>query len=89
MSEPRKRRAAVPRGKAAARVKKSIVMDADLARRLAIYAAGAGRDESDVVTEALAPILQGVYVARKPQGGAAAEAGVTEPSERPRLAAAG
>jgi hypothetical protein len=54
-----------PAAKPPGRVRKMIGLDADLARRLATYAAWHGRDQSDVVAEALGPILQGFYAGQR------------------------
>lgn len=40
-------------------------MPADLARRLAAYAAWHGRTEQDIVADALEPVLAGFYVAHR------------------------
>ncbi len=50
--------AAAPR---TGRRRKTICLDADVARRLAVYAASLGRDQSDIVAEALEPMLRGFY----------------------------
>lgn len=54
--------------KLAGRVKKTVMLRADMARMLAIYAASVGRDQSDVVSDALEPVLAGLYLARKTSG---------------------
>lgn len=60
-------------------------MSADLARRLKTYAAWHGKDQSDVVAEALEPVLQGFYAGQR---------GINDPPPLiepagPRLAASG
>jgi len=76
------------RGKAPAAslrgTRKTITLDADLARRLATFAAWHGRNEQDVVAEALEPMLRGFYAGQR---------GLTEPAPTiepalPRLAEA-
>jgi len=54
-----------PAAKPPGRVRKMIGLDADLARRLATYAAWHGRDQSAVVAEALEPILRGFYAGQR------------------------
>lgn len=64
IKKPRKPPAAQPAG----RVKKTVILPAETARMLAIYAASLGQDQSAVVAEALQPVLAGYYLARKPCG---------------------
>ncbi len=52
------------------RRRKTICLDADLARRLATFAAWHGRDQSDIVAEVLEPLLRGFHAVQR---------GVTEP----------
>jgi len=61
VKKPRKSPAVKPAG----RCRKTIGLSADLARRLATYAAWHGRDQSDVVAEALEPVLQGFYAGQR------------------------
>jgi hypothetical protein len=61
MPEPRKAKRTAAKPSAPVRVKKSIIMSAEQARLLEVYAASLGRDQSDVISEALRPILQGFY----------------------------
>ncbi len=65
------------------RRRKTICLDADLARRLAVYAATLDRDQSDIVAEALEPILRGFYWGQR----GVTELPVIEPLH-PRLAVA-
>jgi len=58
---PARKPAVKPAVKRAERSRKTISLDAELARRLAVYAASLGRDQSDIVAEALEPILRGFY----------------------------
>lgn len=60
-----KRKAVRPAAKPPGRVKKTFVLSADLARRLAAFAAWNGRDESAVVAEALEAVVAGVYVSQR------------------------
>ncbi len=53
------RKAKRPKAQAPGRVKKSIHLPAELARRLEVYAAATGEDQSDVVARALEPVLAG------------------------------
>jgi len=59
-----------PGAKGPGRTRKTIALDPDLARRLATYAAWHGRDQSDVVADALEPLLRGFYAGQR---------GVSEP----------
>jgi hypothetical protein len=54
-----------PGGKPPGRTRKTISLDADLARRLATFAAWHGRNEQDVVAEALEPLLRGFYAGQR------------------------
>ena len=54
--------------RAAGRVKKTFTLDAELARLLALLAAHSGRTESELVAEAVRPIVAGYYLARKGSG---------------------
>lgn len=56
-----KSKAKRPGAKASGRVKKSVILPAQLARQLAAAAAWDGRSESDLVAEALEPLLGGSY----------------------------
>ncbi len=47
------------------RRRKTICLGADLARRLATYAAWHGRDQSAVVAEVLEPLLRGFYAGQR------------------------
>lgn len=62
--KPRKPPAAQPAG----RVKKTVILDAETARMLAVVAAFTGRDQSEIIAESLRPVLAGYYVARKGSG---------------------
>jgi hypothetical protein len=57
MRAARKRKS--PGAVAPGRVKKSVILPAELARQLEVYAAASGRDQSDIVAEALRPVLAG------------------------------
>jgi hypothetical protein len=48
-----------PGAVAPGRVKKSVILSAELARQLEVYAAASGRDQSDVIADALRPVLAG------------------------------
>lgn len=67
----KKIQAGKPAARTSGRVKKSIGMPHDLARRLAAYAAWHGKDEQAVVCEALEPVLAGFYVATRGPAAAA------------------
>jgi hypothetical protein len=55
-----KNRAAKRPGRSApGRVKKTVILTAETARRLEVYAASLGLDQSDVVARSLEPMLQG------------------------------
>ena len=75
-----------PGGGPPGRKRKTIALDADLARRLATYAAWHGRDQSDVVAEALEPILRGFYAGHR--SGSATDPSPTSIPAGPRLAEA-
>jgi hypothetical protein len=76
-------------GKPAARMRKTIALDMDLARRLATYAAWHSRDQSDVVSECLEPLLRGFYATHRATGadGPPRQSASEEPAG-PRLAEA-
>ena len=76
-----------PAAKPPGRVRKMIGLDADLARRLATYAAWHGRDQSAVVAEALEPILRGFYAGQRSSPGSDQPVPTIEP-EGPRLSLA-
>lgn len=83
------KRSAKTSARPAGRVKKNVLLPPELARQLGAYAAWHGRNESDIVAEALAPVLAGFYCATR--GGASdrpAAASGTEPgpaAEPPEL----
>ena len=62
-------RAKNPGGRPSGRKRKTISLPADLARRLAAFAAWHGRTEQDVVAEALQPIVGGFYGAQQADRG--------------------
>lgn len=51
------------------KIKVNLSLDAQLRRRLGAYAAFHGRDESDVVSEALESVLRGFVVHQRAGGG--------------------
>ncbi|MGO8897969.1 MAG: hypothetical protein ACLQU5_06410 [Isosphaeraceae bacterium] len=57
-----------PAARPPGRTRKTIGLDADLARRLATYAAWHSRDQSDVVAQAIEPLLRGFYATHRATG---------------------